>query len=71
MKPTIGRIVHYSPKHSPDQDGLDTFAALVTSADGTLVDLAVFPPGTDMFTISAVPFSETPAPGSWTWPPRV
>jgi hypothetical protein len=70
MKPTIGRIVHYT--NLGDKDGRfppETQAAIITGVndDGT-VALHIFYK-TGQFDMPAVPYSETPARGHWNWPP--
>lgn len=65
MRPTVGRIVHYT--NLGDKDGRfppETQAAIITGVneDGT-VTLHIFMP--------CVPFSEEPLTrGHWNWPPR-
>lgn len=72
MKPTVGRIVHYRMR--------DTDLPLAALVVGTFLDgsasLAVFT-GRSTFKgraeslfQRAVPFSETPKAGHWSWPPR-
>lgn len=78
MQPTVGRIVHYM--NLGDKDGKyppETQAALITKVvvpvpgDGhPVVSLAIFYP-TGLFFRDNVPFSEEPARGHWSWPPRV
>lgn len=72
MKPTIGRIVHYQSYGTPGGEYLpEPRAAIVTEVDGDgVVGLAVLNP-TGMFFNRGVPYSETPKPGHWSWPPRV
>lgn len=82
MKPTVGRIVHYTNlgdkdgKYPPGQQ-----AAIVTgvypepepetqSNQGPMhADLHIFYL-TGQFDMGAVPFSETYERGHWSWPPR-
>lgn len=72
MKPTVGRIVHYTNlgdkdgKYPPEQQ-----AALITglNQDGT-VSLKVFY-RTGIFDMPSAPFSETYERGHWSWPPKV
>jgi hypothetical protein len=71
MKPTIGRIVHYT--NLGDKDGKyppETQAALVTglNADET-VSLWVFYK-TGFFSMPSVKFDVDGARGTWRWPPR-
>ena len=73
MTPTVGRIVHYQSFGTPGGEYLpEPRAAIittVTSAGGHKVGLAVLNPS-GLFFNDAVPFSETPKPGHWNWPPR-
>lgn len=71
MAPTVGRIVHYRSYGTPGGEFLpEARAAIVTAVhEGGEVALAVLNPTGVFFSLS-VPFSETPAPGSWSWPPR-
>ena len=84
MKPTIGRIVHYTNlgdadgKYPPEQQ-----AAIITKVqpvDGTRsgfpseedqwnVWLHVFYPTGDFF-LEKVPYSQQYERGKWSWPPR-
>lgn len=82
MKPTVGRIVHYT--NLGDKDGRyppEQQAAIVTgiyprpnqeqlASPDMRVDLHVFYRTGDFF-MEAVPFSETYERGHWTWPPKV
>lgn len=83
MKPTVGRIVHYT--NLGDKDGRfppEQQAALVTgvyseqpeglgSTSGPMhADLHVFY-RTGQFDMKAVPFSESYERGCWSWPPKV
>lgn len=68
---TIGRMVHYQP---PIDDGAEPWAAIVTKVvPGTdTVGLCVFDPnGLTRFKKAETRFSAKPAPGCWSWPPRV
>ena len=78
MKPSIGRIVHYT--NLGDKDGRyppEQQAAIVTGVykDGPepgsdmRVDLHVFYRTGDFF-MEAVPYSEAYQRGHWSWPPR-
>ncbi|MGY2747216.1 hypothetical protein [Arthrobacter sp. UYCu723] len=77
MTPSIGRIVHYHSYGTPGGEYLpEPRAAIITAVElvaeepGTYVaSLCVLNP-TGMFFNEGVEFSETPAPGHWTWPPR-
>jgi hypothetical protein len=74
MIPTIGRIVHYHSYGTPGGEYKPLpRAAVVTEisdTDETKVGLCVFNP-TGLFFNREVPFSETPKPGHWNWPPRL
>lgn len=76
--PTIGRIVHYQSYGTPGGEFLpEPRAAIITALaepNGggfiqTLVSLCVLNP-TGMFFNEGVHYSEEPAPGHWSWPPR-
>jgi len=72
--PSIGRVVHYHSYGTPGGEYLpEPRAAVITGindAEEQRVHLAVLNP-TGMFFNLDVRFSETPAPGCWSWPPRV
>lgn len=76
-RPTVGRTVHYQAHGSADGTYPSVArAAIVTETrrenaflDETTVGLCVLNP-TGMFFNRDVPFSETPQPGCWSWPPR-
>lgn len=83
MKPTVGRIVHYT--NLGDKDGRfppEQQAAIITgvypaaTADNIAqvgeshVDLHIFY-RTGQFDMKAVPFSETDERGHWSWPPKL
>lgn len=85
MKPTVGRIVHYT--NLGDADGKyppETQAALITKVipapplphlDPQLegdykVSLTIFYE-TGIFYMKDVPFSAEPKRGHWSWPPKV
>jgi len=81
MKPTVGRIVHYT--NLGDKDGRyppEQQAAIVTGVypqleEGVIpgdmhVDLHIFY-RTGQFDMKTVPFSETYERGHWSWPPKV
>lgn len=78
VKPTVGRIVHYQAYGTPGGEYQSVpRAAIVTAvpeanhADATenYVGLCILNP-TGMFFNTRVPFSATPKPGHWNWPPR-
>lgn len=82
MKPTVGRIVHYTSLGSAD--GMyppEQQAAVITKAasrhatpgsieeDDYIVSLKIFYE-TGMFDMRDVPYSKVYERGHWTWPPR-
>lgn len=81
MKPTIGRIVHYHPHVANDASAsaeelarplpIFTYAALVIAVkeDGG-PSLHVFTPDNGNYQCNDAKFSDVPAMGCWTWPPR-
>jgi hypothetical protein len=72
MAPTIGRVVHYQSYGTPGGEFQSLqHPAIVTEvhSDG-VVGLFVINPTGQYFT-REVPFSETPKPGHWSWPPKV
>lgn len=80
QKPSIGRIVHYHSYGTPGGEYLPApRAAIVTAIEGAVevdgvetqfLSLAILNP-TGMFFNVAVPSSDEPKPGHWSWPPRV
>lgn len=79
MKPTVGRIVHYTPFDNEAPGPWAAVITLVSTIDETaqkggvvpIVNLTLFPP----YGIAEVPslgvaYSEEPKPGCWSWPPR-
>ncbi len=65
MAPTLGRIVHYRTVH-----GLVPAMITGLSADGTHVDLTLFPRNeAPRPVMRLVPEGNTP--GTWSWPPRI
>jgi hypothetical protein len=72
VKPTVGRIVHYTNlgdsegRYPPEQQ-----AAVITGVneDGT-VSLKIFY-RTGIFDMPSVPYSGEYQRGHWTWPPRL
>lgn len=83
MQPTVGRIVHYQAYGTPGGEYASVpRAAIVTEVAGPRdpeeaqngegyphVGLCVLNP-TGQFFNRSVPYSETPRPGHWNWPPR-
>ena len=77
MKPSVGRIVHYTSYGTPDGEyPMACRAAVVADVvsscdgDGKYVDLCVLNP-TGMFFSQGVRYSEDPRGGTWHWPERV
>lgn len=69
QQPSIGRLVHFY--NLGDDAGEFPCAALITGLREDIgVSLKVFYPS-GLFDMHAVPFSETPRPGHWSWPPRL
>jgi hypothetical protein len=68
MKPTVGRIVHYSPSDLYFRG--ETWAAIVTAVheDGS-VNICAFSKKGDPTPLSKV--CEGDRPGTWSWPLRV
>lgn len=73
MRPSVGRIVHYQAYGTPGGEfpSLPRAAIIAAVVDEptALCDVVVFNP-TGLF-FNRCPFSETPKPGHWSWPPRV
>lgn len=82
MKPTIGRIVHFTQK-KPDGygDGVVHLPAIIVSVHGeTCVNLQVFTDGTNSdesnmafvkwITSASLDAGENPQPRTWHWPER-
>lgn len=77
--PSVGRIVHYQAYGTPGGEFKPLPRAAVVTltqaedpgiADPMTVGLCILNP-TGQFFNTAVPYSETPKPGHWNWPPRV
>lgn len=66
MKPTIGRIVHFT------SDGTDVRAAIITHVwSDSCVNLSVFGPNGDSEGKTSVLFAEDRTQAqTWAWPPR-
>lgn len=78
-KPTVNRAVHYQSYGTPGGEYLpEARAATITAVNANPytgepngdVSLCVMNPN-GFFLNPNVPFSETPKPGHWSWPPRV
>lgn len=72
MTPTIGRIVWYvNEQDSPGEFHPGIISAVNTPPDAseTTVDLHVFYKNASD-AVTGIPFSESWAPNTWTWPPR-
>ncbi len=81
MTPSVGRAVHYHPKHVITGPLHATITAVTDfgvelmvmgTMRGEFVQVAITN-GTDtgLFFMGIVPFSEEPKVGHWSWPPRV
>jgi hypothetical protein len=70
VKPTIGRIVHYTPVG--ERHGV-FYAAIITfvGPDTGTVDLAVFRQHAVVYEYAVQEASEPQTVGFWNWPPRV
>lgn len=65
MKPSIGRIVHFTTEDNV------SFAAIITSiVSGTIVSLTVFAPNLT-YIDCLVEYSDAPKSGCWSWPPKI
>lgn len=72
QRPTVGRIVHYTPADS--QGKAQPFPAIITHVWGDeCVNLNVFQDGSFIAIHNSVPTSVMfgTGPGQWCWPPRV
>lgn len=82
-KPSVGRIVHYHRLEVADGQPNGPFAAIITAVEPMPYLAAVRPDHTDSISATVfypgsmpspnpfIPFSETPKPGHWSWPPTV
>lgn len=71
QKPSVGRIVHYYPINLDGPALGDPLPAIIGRVGPTTVGVNVFGPEGGSQFIPYVAFSETPAQGRWSWPPRV
>lgn len=64
--PSVGRIVHLQTSDT------GPLAAIITGlAEDNAVHLTAFSPISGPgYVATPVPYSETPQPGCWSWPPR-
>jgi hypothetical protein len=75
QKPTVGRIVHYTPDAGEEQEdpwpAMIVFVSAVESVDAVpLVNLTAWDNIGRHRPLLGVAFSEKPTPGCWSWPPR-
>lgn len=82
QQPSIGRVVHYQPQPDPSygenrRTGQPWPAMITEIRESGFVRLKIFTPTDqqedelDPRHPGMYPYSETPAPGHWSWPPRV
>lgn len=75
QKPSVGRIVHYTPPSNESGGKGQPHAAVVTHVWGdSCVNLNVLQDGSFKLanlTPTSVSFSDNGSPGTWNWPPRV
>lgn len=73
QRASIGRVVHYQKYGTPGGEHLPTpspaMITLVLNEDTQECQLFVMNPNGVYF--NPTPFSETPKPGHWNWPPKV
>jgi hypothetical protein len=69
MRPTLGRIVHYT---APTECGGETYAGIIVKVyeDKTAIDIVTLG-SSSVYHNNGVEFAEVATPGRWTWPPRV
>lgn len=77
QQPSIGRIVHYTRlgtgiNGQPGNYEGETVPAIITALfeDGAVALKIFYYYVEDPWHTDAYPYSETPKPGHWTWPPR-
>jgi hypothetical protein len=74
MKPSVGRIVHYTSYGTPGGEYPSVCrAAVIAAVDNEAamsVDLVVLNPE-GLFFNKGVPYSDDPIGGTWHWPERV
>lgn len=75
QKPSVGRIVHYHSYGTPGgeykpQPRAAIISEVLEHGEDLKVSVVVLNP-TGLFFNQNVPYSETPKPGHWNWPPRV
>lgn len=70
MKPSVGRIVHYTSYGTPGGEfQSEARAAIITGVvDDTTVHLCVLNPTGMFFNLDV---RQGDGPGQWNWPPRV
>lgn len=75
--PSLGRIVHIHLQQivgdmAHHHVATKARAAMITDVgEDNTVSLVVFEPGAELRHLSHVPFSDTPEPNHWSWPPMV
>lgn len=73
QKPTIGRVVHYQRYGTPGGEHLaepsPAIIVKVLDESGSRCQLFVMNPNGLYF--NDTPYSSSPKPGHWNWPPRV
>ena len=71
MQPSIGRIVHYQKYGTPGgEHKAEPSPAVITKIlEGDKCALFVMNPNGCYF--NETPYSETPKPGHWNWPPKI
>lgn len=72
QKPSVSRTVHYQSYGTPGGEYNSQPRAAIITIVHSDTDVGLFivnPTGT--FFNEHVPYSETPKPGHWSWPPRL